>query len=95
VIPRPEAAPIIGQVSSEPKEIFEMATPFNINPYDELHPLPATQVPITKVESPSDDSDERHQILARALENRLSFARDLNAIRTTLRTPPTPHSHDD
>jgi hypothetical protein len=72
-----------------------MATPFNINPYDELHPLPATQVPITKVESPSDDSDERHQILARALENRLSFARDLNAIRTTLRTPPTPHSHDD
>jgi hypothetical protein len=87
-IPRPQAAPVLSNFLRDPQhEVFEMATSYNASPIDAAPPPvlwpennAAGLVPATKVESASDDSDERHQILARSIENRLRLARDLNLV---------------
>jgi hypothetical protein len=76
-----------------------MATSYNASPTDASPPpvlWPENDAqnpgPITKVESASDDSDERHQILARSIENRLNLARDLNFIHEVSRAGSAPNS---
>jgi hypothetical protein len=100
-IPRPEAALVIGEMPTGSKnEIFEMATSYNASPTEESPPHvlwaghnAGGPVPITNVESPSDQSDERGQIMARALENRLRLARDLSMTHEAPPMPPAPSSH--
>lgn len=88
-IPRPEVTleRYFEMPAGSENEIFEMPTSYNTSPPGSDAGGP---VPFTRVDSASDNSDERQQILARALENRISVARDLNLIYEAQHQPPYP-----
>jgi hypothetical protein len=88
-IPRPGTpiARCLEMPAGRENEIFEMPTSYNASPTEDYAirtGRPGNDAggpfPFTRVDSASNNSDERQQILARALENRISVARDLNLI---------------